>query len=562
MLGVAGLLGSGRTELARAISGIDKLDAGIIRIQGSDESIAGPRSAISLGIVYSSENRRTEGIISELSVQENITLALQAERGILRRIRPSRQRELALSWVDALDIRPPDVDRPAGTLSGGNQQKVLLARLLALSPRLLVLDEPTRGIDVGAKVEVQNLIGELADNGLSVMFISAELEEVLRVGNRVAGRAGRPHRRHRADRGADRRLPHRHGGPSRRCVPSGRRVSPAPARGRAANIFDVARLAGVSHQTVSRVINDMPNVRPSTRERVEQAIAQLQYSPSPAARALVTRRTRTIGLVSPAISDYGPTSIAMAFNFAARAARYNVETVSAPPEDTKAIRAVVDGLLRQRVDAIMMVVTDVEVLEMVRSLDLSIPVVVAASTARRSPLIVSIDQYRGARSAVRHLAELGHTRILHIAGPKNAADAIERVRGWRDELAAQRLDIVPPVHGDWSAASGHRLGSDLDVRPDMAVFVGNDQMSIGLFSALRERGLRVPEDVSVIGFDDIPEAGYLFPPLTTVRQEFDVFGEVIMQKVLIAIEESAPLTEDTPLPTHLILRQSTRAIDS
>ena len=185
MLGVAGLLGSGRTELARAISGIDKLDAGIIRIQGSDESIAGPRSAISLGIVYSSENRRTEGIISELSVQENITLALQAERGILRRIRPSRQRELALSWVDALDIRPPDVDRPAGTLSGGNQQKVLLARLLALSPRLLVLDEPTRGIDVGAKVEVQNLIGELADNGLSVMFISAELEEVLRVGNRV-----------------------------------------------------------------------------------------------------------------------------------------------------------------------------------------------------------------------------------------------------------------------------------------------------------------------------------------------------------------------------------------
>ena len=185
VLGVAGLLGSGRTELARAISGIDKLDAGIIRIQGSDESLAGPRSAISLGVVYSSENRRTEGIISELSVLENITLALQAERGILRRIRPSRQRELALSWIDALDIRPPDVDRPAGTLSGGNQQKVLLARLLALSPRLLVLDEPTRGIDVGAKVEVQNLIGELADNGLSVMFISAELEEVLRVGNRV-----------------------------------------------------------------------------------------------------------------------------------------------------------------------------------------------------------------------------------------------------------------------------------------------------------------------------------------------------------------------------------------
>jgi galactofuranose transport system ATP-binding protein len=186
VLGVAGLLGSGRTELARALTGIDKLDAGIIRIQGSDESLAGPRSALSLGVVYSSEDRRSEGIFSELSVQENITLALQAERGILRRIRPARQRELALSWIDALDIRPPDADRQAGTLSGGNQQKVLLARLLAISPRALVLDEPTRGIDVGAKVEVQNLIGELADNGLSVMFISAELEEVLRVANRVA----------------------------------------------------------------------------------------------------------------------------------------------------------------------------------------------------------------------------------------------------------------------------------------------------------------------------------------------------------------------------------------
>ena len=186
VLGVAGLLGSGRTELARAISGIDRLDAGIIRVQGAGEGLDGPRSAISLGVVYSSENRRAEGVIGDLSVAENITLALQAERGVLRRMRPSRQRELATSWMEALDIRPRDLDRPAGTLSGGNQQKVLLARLLALSPRVLVLDEPTRGIDVGAKVEVQNLVGELADNGLSVMFISAELEEVLRVGNRVA----------------------------------------------------------------------------------------------------------------------------------------------------------------------------------------------------------------------------------------------------------------------------------------------------------------------------------------------------------------------------------------
>jgi DNA-binding LacI/PurR family transcriptional regulator len=332
------------------------------------------------------------------------------------------------------------------------------------------------------------------------------------------------------------------------------------APGRTANIFDVARLAGVSHQTVSRVINDIPKVRPATRARVEQAIAQLQYSPSPAARALVTRRTRIIGLVTPGISDYGPTSIAMNFNFAARAARYNVQSVSAPSDDPAGIRGVVEGLLRQRVEAIVLVVDDVAVLDLVRSLDLRVPVVASASTARRSPLIVSIDQYRGARSAVRHLAELGHTRILHLAGPGNALDAIERARGWRDELAAHRLEVGVPEVGDWSAASGYRIGSRLDIEPGSAVFVGNDHMSIGLFSALRERGLSVPEDVSVVGFDDVPEAGYLLPPLTTVRQDFGTLGEIIMQKVLIAIEEPESATEDTPLPTHLILRQSTRAV--
>ena len=186
VLGIAGLLGSGRSELARALTGVDRLEAGVIRVDGREAHLSSPRRAMAVGVVYSSENRRTEGLIAELSVLENITLALQAQRGILRRIRSARQRELAASWVEALDIRPADIDRPVGSLSGGNQQKVLLARLLALSPRVIVLDEPTRGIDVGAKVEIQNLVGELADNGLSVVFISAELEEVLRVGTRVA----------------------------------------------------------------------------------------------------------------------------------------------------------------------------------------------------------------------------------------------------------------------------------------------------------------------------------------------------------------------------------------
>ncbi len=186
VLGVAGLLGSGRTELARAVTGVDHLHTGVIVVSGAQQDFTSPRKALNKGIAYSSENRRTEGIVAELSVLENIVLAVQADRGIWHRMPPARQRELAQSWVEALGIRPADLDRPAGTLSGGNQQKVLLARLLALAPRLLVLDEPTRGIDIGAKVEIQNLVSELADNGLSVIFISAELEEVLRVSDRVA----------------------------------------------------------------------------------------------------------------------------------------------------------------------------------------------------------------------------------------------------------------------------------------------------------------------------------------------------------------------------------------
>lgn len=185
LLGLAGLLGSGRTELARLLTGIDSLDGGRLTIDGVPRRFHEPRQALRHGIAYSSENRKSEGIIAQLSVRENITLALQAERGWFKPIPRNRQDELSASWIEALDIRPADPDRLAGLLSGGNQQKVLLARLLAVAPRLLVLDEPTRGIDVGAKVEIQRLVSELAIDGMTIVFISAELEEVLRISHRV-----------------------------------------------------------------------------------------------------------------------------------------------------------------------------------------------------------------------------------------------------------------------------------------------------------------------------------------------------------------------------------------
>lgn len=327
--------------------------------------------------------------------------------------------------------------------------------------------------------------------------------------------------------------------------------------GRTANIFDVARLAGVSHQTVSRVLNDLPNVRPSTRARVQQAITQLNYTPSPAARALVSRRTRTVGLIVPGTSDYGPSSITMHFTRAARAARYAVHTVTLLDVEPGGVRAIVESLLRQRVDAIVLIVDSVAVLDAVTQLDLGVPLVAVASSARRGPSIVSIDQYRGARAAVRHLVELGHSRILHVAGPRDATDSIERVRGWRDELAAHGLEAVDPVHGDWSPASGYDLGRDLDLGGATAILVGNDHMAIGLMSALREREIRIPEQVSVVGFDDLPESAYVHPPLSTVRQDFASLGALVMQKVLLSIEEPDTAAESTPLPTTLIVRAST-----
>lgn len=186
VVGLAGLLGSGRTELARILSGIDRPDSGELVIDGTPHRFRTPRSALARGVAYSSENRRAEGIVEDLTVRDNIVLALQADRGWFHPISRKRRDELAVSYIQALNIRPANPDAIVRNLSGGNQQKVLLARWLAVAPRLLILDEPTRGIDVGAKAEIQKLVVNLAENGMSVLFISAELEEVLRLSSRIA----------------------------------------------------------------------------------------------------------------------------------------------------------------------------------------------------------------------------------------------------------------------------------------------------------------------------------------------------------------------------------------
>ncbi len=185
MIGVAGLLGSGRTELARLLFGADTADTGSIAVRGARRRFRTPRHAIGAKIAFSSENRRAEGVVEDLTIADNLLLTLQATRGWLRPI-PGRTRErLVAEYIEALDIRPPDPGALMRNLSGGNQQKVLLARWLITQPELLILDEPTRGIDIGAKTQIQQLVAKFAADGMSVVFISAELEEVLRLSDRV-----------------------------------------------------------------------------------------------------------------------------------------------------------------------------------------------------------------------------------------------------------------------------------------------------------------------------------------------------------------------------------------
>ena len=185
VVGLAGLLGSGRTELARLLFGADRHDSGELRFDGKPLRLRGPRQAIGAGIGFCSEDRKGEGLVADLSVRDNLVLAMQAARGWTRPIPRRTQDELVEKYVAALDIRPAVPDAPVRTLSGGNQQKVLLARWLVTKPKLLILDEPTRGVDVGAKAQIQKLVAELAAEGVAVLFISAELEEVVRVSDRV-----------------------------------------------------------------------------------------------------------------------------------------------------------------------------------------------------------------------------------------------------------------------------------------------------------------------------------------------------------------------------------------
>jgi DNA-binding LacI/PurR family transcriptional regulator len=320
---------------------------------------------------------------------------------------------------------------------------------------------------------------------------------------------------------------------------------------------DVAALAGVSHQTVSRVINGLPHVGATTRERVLAAIKELDYRPNTAARALVTRRSSTIGIISTETGLYGPNSIHRTVEEAAREAGYFAGSVGLKTITAEGLTDAIEHLRRQSVEGIVMIAAQHEALDLIRRQDPGVPLVVVEGDLTRAKFAVGVDQHRGALEATQHLIDLGHTRIAHVSGPVGWTEAEARTQGWRDAVESAGLEPSPCVEGDWTAARGYEAGLELAADPDLtAVFVANDQMAIGLLRAMHEAGRRVPEDVSVVGFDDSPEAGYLVPPLTTVRQDFPEVGRraiAVLHAAMVGEEEDL----DRLIEPVMVVRAST-----
>jgi DNA-binding LacI/PurR family transcriptional regulator len=320
---------------------------------------------------------------------------------------------------------------------------------------------------------------------------------------------------------------------------------------------DVARLAGVSHQTVSRVINGSASIRPSTRERVLRAIADLGYHPNTAARALVTRRSKIIGIIGSNTALYGPASIQFSIQEAARAAGYFTSLVTLAAVTHDELRGALGYLSRQSVEAIVMIVTQQEALAVVRSEATTIPLIVVEGELSGQGLSVGVDQMEGARLATQHLVDLGHRDIVHVSGPLTWTEARARRAGYVEVMRAARLQVRADLEGDWSPARGYAIGRELVKRKDFsAIFVANDQMAIGILHAFAQAGIAVPDDVSLIGFDDVPEAAYLNPALSTVRQDFHAVGRRaidLLTAVLDGVSSATPL-----LAPELVVRDSTR----
>jgi DNA-binding LacI/PurR family transcriptional regulator len=344
-----------------------------------------------------------------------------------------------------------------------------------------------------------------------------------------------------------------------RAVPEADRTAPKVDRpsGRPPAMTDVARLAGVSHQTVSRVLNNHPSVREATRDRVAVAIQELEYRRNSAARTLVTGRSQTIGVISFDTTLYGPASTLFGIELAAREAGYFVAIASLKAIDRASVVEAYEMLMNQSVGGIIVIAPTAPVAMALQNLPPSFPVVAVEGGAAASLPVVAVDQVTGAKLATQHLLDHGHRTVWHVTGPGDWLEAADRESGWRAALEAAGAPAPPTLDGDWSPRAGYAAGRMLAARDDVtAVFVANDQMALGLLRAMHEAGRRVPNDVSVVGFDDVPEAAYFMPPLTTIRQDFAEVGRRSLALLLQRLDSLSGPAERQIVPPELVARDS------
>ncbi|MDX2004768.1 MAG: LacI family DNA-binding transcriptional regulator [Meiothermus sp.] len=329
---------------------------------------------------------------------------------------------------------------------------------------------------------------------------------------------------------------------------------------KAATINDVAEAAGVSYQTVSRVINNHPSVKEDTRRRVKDAIRRLKYQPSSVARSLVMQRSNLIGLVSFGTLHFGPAQMLSSIEQAARARGYHLSIVSIPSLNRNELERAINTLRRQRVAGILVVAPLLGAeTDFLRELGTAVPTVLVDADLGAGLPFSTIDQFAGGRLGVEHLLGLGHRRIALVNGPQDWNDARLRTQGWLNALRDAGLQPVVQALGDWSAASGYAAARELlgQGRLFTGLLVANDQMALGALKALREAGLRVPADVSVVGFDNTPESEYFDPPLTTVHQDFPSLGQASLAQLLSMIEAPATAPSLQVIPPTLMVRSST-----
>jgi DNA-binding LacI/PurR family transcriptional regulator len=333
---------------------------------------------------------------------------------------------------------------------------------------------------------------------------------------------------------------------------------------RRVTLADVAQLVGVSPQTVSRVVNNHRYVSDDTRRRVNEAIHQLDYRPNRAARSLVTQRSCMLGIITYGIHHYGPAQMMYHVEQTAKAQGYGVSFSTVSSISLEEIRGAIEMLGDHTVDGLVLIAPVVGVgYRDLSRLCGSMPFVqIDAQLGAPVPSVV-IDQRHGTQLVTRHLVGLGHRAFCEIRGPLNWFGALARHESWLETLMSAGLEPGLSLESDWTARGGYETASCLVERGESftALVVGNDQMALGAMRALREHGLRVPEDVSVVGFDDIPEAAYFEPPLTTVRQNFAALGEQSVQYLVDLIDHPETPLHQRVLYPQLIERQSTRRLD-